>query len=249
MNLNFKMENLKLYMMDTSYNSFDRYISILSPDDFRKSPLRVNRLGYSRAQGVPLGADEIPDLRYFIATKRPLDFEDRFNGLDIGFFISPKAHDLLSGFNISGYHFIESPYLFKKVPNLHYYLFLYEDMWRSIVIEKTKFAIVKDISLNEGIIIEDNLTFFSDKDVYWGKVEGGKRLITKEDLGGNIISHYSILFKKTVKDLDLFPVYKHSVCSWRYKTYYVSERLKDAIESAGLTGITFKECNAHYVES
>ena len=136
--------------------------------------------------------------------------------------ISPRFLELLQNFQLADHQLFKTK-VFDKTRGWDYYFFYFTQTFDEeyVDFEQSEFVITHISRIISPIEIN---SFEEFKE---------KRREVRND--SNTVDYISLVFKTEKIPYDFFRIYKTF-----YRGFFVSERLKEAIEAAGLTGMTFK---------
>ena len=136
--------------------------------------------------------------------------------------ISPRFLKLLQDFQLADHQLFKTK-VFDKTKGWDYYFLYFTQAFDEefVDFERSEFAITHISKIISPIEINSFEEF--------------KEKLQKARNDSNRIHYTSLVFKTEKIPYDFFRIYKTF-----YRGFFVSERLKEAIEAAGLTGITFK---------
>src|ERR1700722_5929789 len=178
---------------------------------------------YALTKSVDAFPDFTPDLDYFfVHSKAKLTDLLSVTPVDGGFLISAPFKMLLEKFNLTGHRFYAAKVLYKKEFHEFYWLHIISNLTSFVDYPKSTFFVYHNYTHNLGYV---NIKSKDDFDI--------KKAQIKKDNPDKTITIWAetiFLNDRFNHSLDLFAIGSFD------RNYYVSDRVKTAIENGKITG-------------
>ena len=185
---------------------------------------------YALTKAVEVFPDFIPDLDYFVVHgKAKLTDLLSVSTVDGGFLISPRFKILLEKFNVVNHRFYSGRLLYKKEFHNFYWLHIISNFTSFVDYPKSTFFVYQNYTHNLGYVpIESEDDF---------KIKKAKLKKDNPDKTITIWAEKIRLNNNFNKSIDLFTIGTFD------RHYYVSDRLKKAIENEKITGCNIQSAD------